>query len=413
METPGLRYLNTDLVKFLREDQKMALITGPRQVGKTTLAKRLLVESGMNELYFNWDIDAHRKLLVRNPGDFWQRGKTQAGDTKTRIVLDEIHKFPRWKRFLKGLYDEHGKNIEIIVTGSGRLDIYQRGGDSLFGRYNLFRLHPFTLGELLTPSREYILSPDVFWKTLLLHHPLKEAEEHLKKLEMFTGFPEPLFAESETRLRRWRQAHRQLVLREDIRDLTRIRDIGLVETLALLLTERVGSPLSFNSLSEDLSVNFTTVKNWIETMSRLYYLFQIKPFAGRLVRTLRQAEKIYLFDGTEIQNEGARFENLTALHLHKLVEAWTDSGFGEFDLYYVRDREKREVDFLITEQRKPYALIEAKLSARDIDPSLRYFSERLKPRYTVQVVRKPEGFTTTINTSGIILTPAKEFLALM
>ena len=148
-------------------------------------------------------------------------------------------------------------------------------------------------------------------------------------------------------------------------------------------------------------------------MSRLYYLFRVKPYAGRLVRTLRQAEKIYLFDGTEIGNEGARFENLTALHLRKLVDAWTDIGFGEFDLHYVRDREKREVDFLITERRKPYALIEAKLTARDVDASLLYFSERMKPRYTVQVVRNPDGFKSTMTTSGTILTPASEFLALM
>ncbi len=391
----------------------MAFIAGPRQVGKTTLAQRLLLQSGTEQLYYNWDIESHRKILTRNPGDFWQRGESLAGITKPRIALDEIHKFPRWKRFLKGLYDEHGKNIEIIVTGSGRLDIFQRGGDSLFGRYNLFRLHPFSLGELLASNRESVLSPEVFWKTLLENRSARESEKFLRDIETFSGFPEPLFAASETRLRRWRQAHRQLVLREDIRDLTRIRDIGLVETLALLLPEKVGSPLSLNSLSEDLSVNFATVKGWIETMSMLYYLFQIKPYAGKLVRTLRQAEKIYLFDGTEIGNEGARFENLTALHLRKLVDTWTDRGFGEFELYYVRDREKREVDFLITEQRKPYALIEAKLSARDIDPSLRYFSERLKPRYTVQIVRKPEGFKSTMTSSGVILTPATEFLALM
>jgi predicted AAA+ superfamily ATPase len=241
----------------------------------------------------------------------------------------------------------------------------------------------------------------------------KGADDLLNDLERLTGFPEPLFSGSEAGLRRWRQAHRTLVLREDIRDLTRIRDIGLVETLALLLPERTGSPLSMNALSEDLSVNFATVKEWIETLSRLYYLFAVKPYAGRLARTLRAAEKVYLFDATEIDNPGNRFENLVALHLRKLVDAWSDWGFGEFDLNYVRDREKREVDFLITERRKPYALVEAKLSARDVDSSLMYFAERLKPRYSVQVVRNPEGFKSTMTTSGVILTPAIEFLSLI
>lgn len=413
MEIQGQRYLSTELSRFLGEEAKMAFVAGPRQVGKTTLARRLLTEAGRGDLYFNWDIEAHRKLLIRHPGDFWQRGDASTSRNRPRIVLDEIHKFPRWKRFVKGLYDEHGKTIEIIVSGSGRLDVFQRGGDSLFGRYGLFRVHPFTLGELIAEDRNPVRTPEEFWKTLMLRISNTRADGLLNDIERLTGFPEPLFSGSEARLRRWRQAHRSLVLREDIRDLTRIRDIGLVETLALLLPERVGSPLSMNALSEDLSVNFATVKGWIETLSRLYYLFSVKPYAGRLARTLRTAGKVYLFDPTEIENPGSRFENLVALHLRKLVDAWTDWGFGEFDLLYVRDREKREVDFLITERRKPYALVEAKLSARDVDPSLLYFAERLKPRYAVQVVRNPEGFKSTMTTSGVILTPASEFLSLV
>lgn len=413
METPGLRYLSPELNRFLNDEGKMAFVAGPRQVGKTTLAQRSLAEAGASELYFNWDIDAHRKLLIRQPGDFWQRGEKTRTTDRPLIVLDEIHKFPRWKRFLKGLYDEHGKAVKVLVTGSGRLDVFQRGGDSLFGRYNLFRLHPFTLGELLADDRRSVLAPEDFWKTLLQRVSHRRADELLSDLERLTGFPEPLFSGSEARLRRWRQAHRALVLREDIRELTRIRDIGLVETLALLLPERVGSPLSLNALSEDLGVNFATVKGWIETMSRLYYLFSVRPFAGRLARTLRSAEKVYLYDVTEIENPGSRFENVVALHLRKLVDTWTDWGFGEFDLSYVRDREKREVDFLITERRKPYALVEAKLSARDVDSNLLYFAERLKPGFVVQVVRNPEGFKSTMTTSGVILTPASEFLSLI
>ncbi|MEW6511376.1 MAG: ATP-binding protein [Bacteroidota bacterium] len=413
METPGLRYLNAEIERSLRHERKMVFVPGPRQVGKTTLARRLLYETGADGLYFNWDIDAHRKLLIRNPGDFWQRIGPLPQKGRPRIVLDEIHKYPRWKRFVKGLFDEHGGSVQIIVTGSGRLDLYQRGGDSLFGRYTMFRLHPFTLGELVAERRLSVRSPDEFWKALTQRRSLEKAEEFLDDIERFTGFPEPLFSGSEARLRRWRQAHRTLVLREDLRDLSRIRDVGLVETLAYLLPERVGTPLSINNLSEDLGVNFATVRAWIETMSRLYFLFTIRPFSGRLTRTLRLAEKVYLYDPTEIENPGARFENVVALHLRKLVDAWTDWGYGEFELSYIRDREKREVDFLITEQRKPYAMIEAKLSARVVDSSLRYFSERLKPKFTIQVVRHPEGFRTTMTTAGVIMAPAGEFLSLI
>ena len=210
-----------------------------------------------------------------------------------------------------------------------------------------------------------------------------------------------------------RQAHRTIVLREDLRDQTRIRDIGIIETLALLLPERVGSPISINALHEDLEVNFATVKAYLQTLSRLFHLFTLKPYAGRLTRTLRLAEKVYLFDPTEIEDEGGRFENLIALHLRKLIDGWVERGFGDFKLHYVRDREKREVDFLITESNKPYALIEAKLAASDIDQNLRYFAERLKPRYTVQVVRSHRSVQGPKQISGILVIPAHSFCSLM
>ena len=412
MKTLGLRSLTPEVLRFLREEHKMAFIAGPRQVGKTTFARHLLEESRTEMLYFNWDVAEHRSLLVKHPGNFWQHREGVAGKPRPRMVLDEIHKFPRWKRFLKGLYDQYGRASEIIVTGSGRLDVYQRGGDSLFGRYHLYHVHPFTLGELLAGDRNSVVSPSDFWTHIRSDAP-RQAEEMLGDLEKLTGFPEPLFAGSEARLRRWRQAHRTIVLREDLRDLTRIRDVGIIETLALLLPERVGSPVSVNALRENLDVNFATVKGYLEILSRLFYIFTVKPYAAWLARTLRLAEKVYLFDPTEIPEEGARFENLIALHLRKLVDTWTEYGFGDFELHYIRDREKREVDFLITEARKPYALIEAKLTAVDLDPNLRYFAERLKPLYSVQVVRNATGVRSTKHISGTFLVPAHIFCSLI
>jgi len=408
-----MRYLTPEVTRFLSEEAKMAFIAGPRQVGKTTLAKHLLAQVGMDAFYFNWDIESHRKAIIKHPEDFWQRAVTSPSQHKPRISLDEIHKYPRWKRFLKGLYDAKGKDIEILVTGSGRLDIYQRGGDSLLGRYHLYHLHPFSLGEILKEDRVTVLTPKEFWENLANGIPPAGATKALRDLETLTGFPEPLFSGSETRLRRWRRAHQTLVLREDLRDLTQIREIGLVETMASLLPERVGSPLSINSLKEDLGVNFTTVQGWLGALERLYYLFKIRPYAGRLARTLRREEKVYLFDFSVIEDWGAKFENIVAIHLHRLCDAWTDWGFGDFALYYVRDREKREVDFLITESRRPYALIETKLRASDIDPGLKYFTDRLKAKYAVQVVRHPQGFENIFISRGMICVSAVHFLSLI
>ncbi|MDO9210142.1 MAG: ATP-binding protein [Deltaproteobacteria bacterium] len=406
-----MRYLTPEIVRFFAEEAKMAFVAGPRQVGKTTLAKHLLHQAGMEAFYFNWDIESHRKAIIKNPEDFWERAAPIPSPRKPRICLDEIHKYPRWKRFLKGFFDARGKDLEVLVTGSGRLDIYQRGGDSLLGRYHLYHLHPFTLGEMLRSDRKTVHSPEEFWQNLLEGKTLSGARESLRDLETLTGFPEPLFSGSEIRLRRWRHSRETLVIREDLRDLTRIREIGLLETLVALLPDRIGSPLSVNALREDLGVNFMTVQGWLEALERLYYLFKIRPYAGTLTRTLRREEKVYLFDFSAIENPGAKFENLVALHLHKLCEAWTDWGYGDFALYYVRDREKREVDFLITDRRKPHALVETKLTASDVDSTLRYFADRLKPKYAVQVVREPGKFKSIFTSKGVMFAPATHFLS--
>lgn len=399
-----MRYLSDVLARCLVDERKMALLVGPRQVGKTTLARSLLSEGGA---YFNWDVEADRRLIVRSPGEFWE-GK--AGVARpARLVLDEIHKYPRWKRFLKGLFDAHSGELEILVTGSGRLDVYQRGGDSLLGRYFLHRLHPFTVGELLAKGKQELPSPSEFLEALGENPPPPGAEEALERIERFTGFPEPLFKGREDFLVRWRRTRRDLVLREDLRDLTRIRELGLLESLAMLLPDKIGSPLSLNGLREDLGVAFNTVRDWVGALSRLYYLFEIRPFAGKLTRTLRREAKIYLFDPSEILSEGARFENLVALHLLKLVDAWNDRGQGDFVLHYVRDKEKREADFLVVDGRRPFVIVECKLSDDDVSPALGYFAERLKPSKAVQVVRQGRARLR----GGHLVLPASRFLALI
>lgn len=382
----------------------MAFLVGPRQVGKTTLARSLLPPSGA---YFNWDVEADRRALVRSPGEFWR--EKAAGPGCLRIVLDEIHKYPRWKRFLKGLYDAHAADLEILVTGSGRLDVYQRGGDSLLGRYLLHHLHPFTVGELLAEGNQTVPSPSEFPAALEDVPERAGSEEALDRIERFTGFPEPLFKGREEFLVRWRRTRSDLVLREDLRDLTRIRELGLIESMALLLPDKIGSPLSLNGLREDLGVAFNTVRDWMAALSRLYYLFEIRPFAGKLARTLRREAKVYFFDPSEIPSEGARFENVVALHLLKIVDAWNDAGQGDFAMHYLRDKEKREVDFLIVERRQPFLMVECKLSDREPARALDYFAERLKPRKAILVARRGR---VTRRSSHLVI-PAARFLALV
>lgn len=398
-----MRYVASAVEEALAE-HKMAFVAGPRQIGKTTLAKSLLRDP--EETYFTWDLERDRRRILRASGPFWT---APAGRARARIVLDEIHKYPRWKRFLKGLFDTYREDVDIVVTGSGQLDVYQKGGDSLLGRYRLHRLHPFTVGELLANGRQRVITPDQLAEELAGPAPVRGAEEALAQIERFTGFPEPLYAGRLDRLRRWRRMRRELVLREDLRDLTRIRELGLIDQLVELLPERVGSPLSVNALREDLGVAFDTAKSWLETLARLYFLFELRPFAGTLARTLRREAKVYLFDPSEIEDPGARFENLVALHLRKLVDAWNDLGHGDFALWYVRDKERREVDFLVTRSRRPHLLVETKLSDEQPSPALRYFRDRLHAEHAVQLVRTGQPRKS----AGVVVVPAARLLARM
>jgi hypothetical protein len=395
-----VRYIAAAVEEALVE-RKMGFISGPRQVGKTTLARSLLRDP--KEGYFTWDLERDRRRILRSDGAFW----TGEASRVTRVVLDEIHKYPRWKRLLKGLFDAYRDDVEMIVTGSGRLDVYQKGGDSLLGRYSLHRLHPFTVGELLADGRQKLITPAQLDAELADVSAVSGAEQALAAIERFTGFPEPLFAGRVERLRRWRRARRDLVLREDLRDLTRIRELGLIDQLVELLPDRVGSPLSVNALREDLGVAFETAKAWLGALARLYVLFELRPFAGKLARTLRREAKVYLFDFTELTDSGARFENLVALHLLKLVDAWNDRGHGDFALHYVRDKERREVDFLVTDRRRPYLLLETKVSADRPSPALRYFRDRLRPAHAIQLIRHGQPRKA----DGMLVLPAERFLA--
>lgn len=400
-----MRYLASEIRRLLLEESKMAFIAGPRQVGKTTLAKSLLPASPGG--YFNWDVQEDQVRLLRDPSHFWSRAPL-GENKKPRLVLDEIHKFPRWKRFLKGHVDQNRELTETIVTGSGRLDVFQRGGDSLFGRYGLYRLHPFTLGEMANSSGSPVGDPEDSLLNVVQNPPARTVDSLLEKLDRWTGFPEPLFGENDRRLQRWRRDHRRLVIREDLRDLTQIREIGLVENLILLLPERVGSPLSINALSGELRVTFPTVSNWLSALARLYYLFEIRPFSGTMARTLRREGKIYMFDFGDVPSPGSRFENCVALHLLKAVDAWNDWGYGDFALQYVRDKEHREVDFLITQSRRPFLMVECKLTDTRLAPPLLYFRDAMKPKWSFQVVRQtPADYLTDYGKQTYVVSAAR------
>jgi len=350
---------------------KIAMLSGPRQCGKTTLAKQLLSERGAGA-YYNWDQVEFRRVWTKSPSSI----VPAAGRVTPILVLDEIHKASGWKRSIKGLYDTLEHPCDVIVTGSARLDVYRKGGDSLLGRHFAFRLHPFSLAELAGPRLS--AEPNVRRDAVLAGGIAASAERDrvLLDLDRFGGFPEPFLTASVRTARLWRNTRVTQVIREDLRDLTQLTELSKVEMLASLLPERVGSMLSRQALSEILEVSHPTVTRWLSALSDLFYCFELKPWTKSVPRTLRKEGKLYLWDWSEVSQPGPRFENLVACHLHKACDYWTDIGEGKFELFYLRNKEKEEIDFLIVRDRCPWLAIEAKLSdatpARHFPKFLRY-----------------------------------------
>lgn len=381
------RYLQFVINDLCFKTGKMAFISGPRQCGKTTMAKMLLNERGEG-IYYNWDEVKFRRLWTKDPLLVLPNS---TNGIKPLMILDELHKAKLWKRSLKGIYDTQDNKCDILVTGSARLNVYRKGSDSLMGRYYHFRLHPFSVAELVQNS--YFIAPDNLIAKFselnaqnLLHS--LAADHSLESLYKFGPFPEPLIAEDDRTQNLWRRNRLEKIIREDLRDLSHLQELGQVEMLASLLPERASQPLSIRSLSEDLEVAYTTVKRWLNYLHELYYAFSIKPYSKSLNRALKKENKLYLWDWSEIENNGARFENLIAGHLLKYCDYLTDTGVGTFELRYLKDKEKNEIDFLILKNNRPWMPIEVKLSEESPISNWKKFMRLLKCPVGIQLVMK-------------------------
>jgi predicted AAA+ superfamily ATPase len=367
------RYIEEPIKKDLKE--KIVLVSGPRQVGKTTLSKQLIEPFA----YLNYDSGADRKVI-----------RKEEWDTRVELVIfDELHKMKKWKAWIKGIYDTRGVPPGLLVTGSARLDVSRKSGDSLAGRFFAYRLHPLTVKEIV----EYLDEP---------------ADSALERLLKFGGFPEPYLKKDETAARRWRRTHVDIIIREDLLDLEKVRDLKSIEILIDLLKSRVGSPTSYSSLAEDLQVSIHTVKHWLQILENLCVIFAVRPYHRSIARTILKEPKYYFYDTGAVEGDiGSRLENVVATALLRELHFLEDTTGRHATLHYLRDKEKNEVDFLAVVDGRPVLMVEVKSGDDTFSRSLFRFHGYLPGTKAVQVVH---GLGRKKSSGGVNMLAVDEFL---
>ena len=373
MECMKPRIYDTIITKSLKDFRQMVFLSGPRQVGKTTLAK------GHANHYLNWDNEDVRRLILEGQQTIGVHCDLERVRARMPVIaFDEIHKYARWKLFLKGFFDEYESRCRVIATGSARMDVYKRGGDSMMGRYFPYRVHPLSVAELITTKLP---------GERIVRQPLELSKGDWNALCEFGGFPEPFTKRSSSFSTRWNRLRREQLVQTDIRDLTRITEIDRLSVLTEILSNRSGEQLAYASLASEIKVDEKTVKSWVVTLKHLFYGFEVRPWSKNIENSIRKMPKWFLRDWALVKDAGKRFETMVACHLLKATEGWTDLGLGEFDLFYVRDKQKHEVDFLVTRDRFPWFLVEAKCGQERLSDNLLRFQKQLQVPLAFQVVQ--------------------------
>jgi predicted AAA+ superfamily ATPase len=365
---------------------QMIFICGARQAGKTTLSKMLITHE---RNYLNWDNIKHRAIILDNVFEYIEDeilANHLSTDIPALLVLDEIHKYTDWKNYLKGLYDQYKGQVVFIVTGSARLDIYHKGSDSLMGRYFLYHIYQLSIGELIGHNYE---PGQKFWQPkwpASKDNILADTVDNLwQRLFNFGGYPEPFIKNDPTFYNRWQSLRTKQLFHEEIRDYTRVYDIDQLELMGALIASQAGGQLNYSSLATKIQKPESTVRSWMNILHNTYYCFSIPPWSNNVARSILKMPKIYLYDWSVVTDYGSKVENFVAVHLLKSVSYWNNVGLGPVNLYYLRDKQQREVDFLLVSNNQPWMLIEVKASDTKINDNLNYFGQQLQARHAIQL----------------------------
>lgn len=392
------RIYGTIVDEHLRKYRQMVFLSGPRQVGKTTIGEDVATD------YLSWDDDVVRRLVKQGQRAVVDAyGLAELREGERIVAFDEIHKYGPWKQFLKGFYDAYSRGVKVVVTGSARLDVYKRGGDSMMGRYFPYRMHPFSVAELLDVSLP---------GEGLIRAPQRLADDEWEALLRFGGFPDPFVRRDVRFSRRWNALRFEQLTQSDVRDMTQIVELDQLSVLAEILNHRSGEQLVYRNLAVEVGVDEKTIKKWIKALKSLYFGFEVRPWFKNIENSLRKTAKWYMRDWSQIEDLGKRAETLVACHLLKAVEGWTDMGYGDFSLGYLRDKQKREVDFVVVKDGSPWFLVEVKSRDENMSSNLAHYQRLTGAKHAFQVVVDAAYVDRDcFEVSSPVVVPARTFLS--
>lgn len=399
-----MRYIREGVQDLCFSNNKMAFVSGPRQVGKTFFAKDIL--SGRLGKYYNYDERSTKTQWVKDPNSFIETGLR----TKPLYIFDEFHKAKKWKSDLKGIYDTLPEPVDILVTGSSKLNVYKKGGDSLLGRYFPFRLHPFTVAEVENKNFSPINFIDEIFSSE--NNQAKSLQATFQDLLEFGCFPEPFLKQQQRFSNAWSKTRLDLLIRQDLLDLSKVYDLDRIEVLCSLLAERVTSIVNIQNLRTLLEVDYSSVKRWLSLLEQLYYSYQIGTYKTFVSRGIKKQKKIYLWNHLELSTPGMRYENFVANSLLKLCHYLTDYGYGNYELSFLKDKSGLEIDFLILKDKKPFLPVEVKSGSAAPSKAWRRFMPQIECNRGIQLIKEP-GCWQKYEEGGktVLLISAAEFLS--
>jgi len=278
--------------------------------------------------------------------------------------------------------------------------------------FNIAEITRLHLGPWFLQEKDPIKRVKTFEQQIT--HPITaQISETYGHLYQYGPFPEPFLRQNERFSRKWHQDYFSLVIRQDLKDISKVSELDKIEHLLFLIPSRIMSPLSMANLARELEVAHTTVKSWLEQLKRLYLLFPVEPWAKKISRSLKKEKKWYFLDWYYAPEGAARLENMVATYLFRACLALTDMGYGKYQLFYTRTLEKKEIDFVVALDNQPILALEVKTGDAQLSAALKtrqtWFPSR--PTLGIQVVEKRKILQKYSKDTWII--SAERFLSIL